>query len=627
MQVSHSDITTPKFYGRAWFQACFQQILDGWYRALEATSPSGAVWESQDGLRYDYFVSQSGKQCDGVTRMLPALAAWAAQPENPDVLVLADQRHINPKELIRNAFVHATDPDHPDFWGYAPAHRSNQRQVESSIVAWSLWLSRDWLLPELTPQQIGNIQAWLASCTAFTDHFNNWSLFTAVNHAARLALAEYGFSGDWDALRRDLIPGDEVALADGWLWDKKYSGIDYYNFWVYSSHHCYLKAMLPEYENPMLDRALARMVQRLADLPFLIDAQGRNVLFGRSLSYRWGWLNGLIAAHAIDHSPLDPGLSRVMLARNLEAWLRDGALNKHGVIGERLSPRGSDGGRSGYINCGHPYWGMQSFLCLAFAPQHPFWSAPPQPLPVDTGEFVEARQGPGFVFQGLQPGGEVRLFNLRNLNHDGNALYEKFVYSTAFPCNALSPGHQTLWDTQFGLRLADGTQLAPSDIAEVDVNDGRELHLIWRFDGATFAVVVHTTLRIDGEWYETEHQIETQGEIPPGALWLEGGFALGLAQDETVECHVDGLQGVAERGDRRAIITQCIRGWDQIHTCSSREPHSFRFGVASPDAAQPNILYGESLHYVLSSPVQGGRAVLAARHAAGLDGTALRART
>src|SRR5690606_4169865 len=98
-------------------------------------------------------------------------------------------------------------------------------------------------------------------------------------------------------------------------------------------------------------------------------------------------------------------------------------------------------------------------------------------------------------------------------------------------------------------------------------------------------------------------------------------------QDETVEHRIDGLQGAAERGDRRAIITQGIQGWDQIHTFSSREPHSFRFGVASPDAAQPNIVYGESLHYVLSSPVQGGHTVLAARHAAGPDGAALRART
>ena len=71
-------------FDRQSFVSQFRRILTGWYRVLLQTSPSGAVWETPHGVRLENFVSKSGKQCDGVTRTLPALAAWCAQPENPE---------------------------------------------------------------------------------------------------------------------------------------------------------------------------------------------------------------------------------------------------------------------------------------------------------------------------------------------------------------------------------------------------------------------------------------------------------------------------------------------------------------------------------------------------------------
>jgi hypothetical protein len=237
-------------FDRHWFHQQFGKIFNGWYGTLKETSASHAVWETVHGIKTRSFLSRSGKQCDGVTRMLPALAAWAAQADNPPDIRLAGGELVNARHQLREIFVNAMNPEHPDFWDLPPELDWNQRQVEASIVAWSLWLSRDWLLAALSPSEIANIQQWLAANTVFTDHFNNWSLFTAVNHAARLALADRGFSGDLEALRRDLIPGEDVVLGDGWLWDARYRGIDYYNFWVWGSHHCYLKAMLPQTATP-----------------------------------------------------------------------------------------------------------------------------------------------------------------------------------------------------------------------------------------------------------------------------------------------------------------------------------------------------------------------------------------
>jgi hypothetical protein len=602
-------------FDRLWFQQRLARILSGWHKALKATSPSGAVWDSPRGIRTENFVSRRGKQCDGVTRMMPALAAWASQMDNTPEITLDSGEKISPRSLLREMFTHAFDPGHPDFWEYAPADRAQQRQVESSIVAWSLWLSRDWLLPLLSPVEIENIQKWLASCTQFSNHYNNWSLFTAVNHAARIALAGRGFSGDIEAVRRDLIPGEEVALGDGWLWDNRYHGIDYYNFWVWGSHHCYLKAMLPQYENPMLERSLRRFSDRLRNLPNMIDSRGQNVLFGRSLAYRWGWLSGAMVAQYSGIDGVEPGLLRRMFAKNLDCWLELGALNEDGVLRERLSPDGSDGARDGYINSGHPYWGMQAFLCLALPDSHAFWSAPLQLLPVEQQDFQIPCQGPGLVFQGFRDTGEVRLFNLRNLNHGGNALYQKFVYSTAFPCNCDSQKHASLMDNQFGLLLPGGVRCTPSDIMEADTFDGRVLRLAWRFKRAEFDAVIQTTLRVEGEFYQSAHEISVTGSVPEGAQWIEGGFPLGHRAAETPQGSTDDGSGWAELpGGERIVFSKNIAGWRELREFPDSGP-----GVLSSIKSAPNIIHGLARHFYLLAPVMAGRQRLVSQHGASLN--------
>jgi hypothetical protein len=588
-------------FDRPFFIDKLRHILTGWHRNLLATSDSCAVWETPSGIKERNFVSKSGKQCDGVTRMLPALAAWACQPENPETLTLHDGVTIRPLQLLRDALVHGTNPDHPDFWQYAPNDINNQRQVESSIVAWSLWLASEQLLPTLSKHEIENLQKWLESCTVCTDLFGNWSMFFATNHAARIALEKYGFHGDFGTVRKNLICGNDADTGDGWLWDVRFSGLDYYNFWVNGSHHFYIQSMLPLYDHDVLITAVERARRRLADLPCMIDAHGNNVLFGRSLAYRFGWLNGLMASFVCGNSPISGGLARTMFGKNLESWFSIGLFNRDGGFHERLSAQGSEGGRDRYINCGHPYWGMQAFVCLALPGSHPFWFEPEKPLPVVREDFLFAHQGPGLVFQGIHKTGEVRLFNFRNLNHHGHPLYEKFFYSTAFPCNAavaknstgdIEKDRRTCWDNQFAIRLADGSHVGPTEVAFVDVADGRRVEVVLRFKpNADCAALVRTVLHIDNAGYRTDHAIKVTGTPPQGAQWIEGGFP---------------------RQPSANASSEIVQGWQKLHG-----PADWRELCPQVDFAQPfNLLHPSADHCLLTAPVQPGQAHLAAKHVA-----------
>src|SRR5579872_2613836 len=178
-------------------------ILDGFLRNARATSSSFAVCDFPDGTILKGSIGKSGKTYDSVTRMMPAVAAW----------VVSGRARPGDLESLRLTFANAFDPDHPDYWLPTDPGHSNQRQVESSLVAWSLWLLRDKLLPLLTSRQRTNIQAWLASCTQYPVRHNNWAWFTAVNQAARLDLAKHWpeFSGDAAWMTEDLKALDALA--------------------------------------------------------------------------------------------------------------------------------------------------------------------------------------------------------------------------------------------------------------------------------------------------------------------------------------------------------------------------------------------------------------------------------
>src|SRR4051812_40255849 len=153
----------------------FRTILDGFVKNAVATSTdrSFAVCDYPGGTKLKSCCTPSGKTYVSVARMLPLLA------EAPDPGL---------RNAAMSVFHHAFDPQHPDFWGYAPPGKATQLSVEAALVAWALWHLRKEELDALTPPQRTNIQKWLASCTQVPERTTNHSWFSAINQAVRLQL-------------------------------------------------------------------------------------------------------------------------------------------------------------------------------------------------------------------------------------------------------------------------------------------------------------------------------------------------------------------------------------------------------------------------------------------------------
>lgn len=581
----------------AFADAVFLPVLEGFLRNAAKTSSSFAVCDFPDGTLMPGSVALSGKTYDSASRMMPALAAWVASGRQPakiqgfaieDVLV----------EMFRNAF----DPAHPDYWRASPAERQHQLQVESSIVAWSVYVAADRVLPRLSAAERTNIQNWLASCTRVPVRNNNWAWFTAVNQAVRIVLGRKWkeFSGDAEWMLEDLKVLDRMAVAgdDGWYTDSLREEVyDYYNFWVFASHFLYWNRVIgkeyPEWSAKFGGR-LRKFLQRA---PYFFGANGSHVLFGRSLIYRWAVLTPLVLAYQQKLWPYSPGLLRGVVRRNLEYLWGIGAFDsERGKLRESLSEAGTREIRESYIDNGHPYWGMQAFALYLIPPADPFWTAHEEPLPVEKGSYRVPFAGPKMLLAGDRDTGEVRWMHSVNGHNepDYRDKYTKFSYSSHFPWCIVQDKSKCIWDGVLVFRDPATGEMAGRGrmITGRLLVDGVERVWTARLGGAT--IRVKSTIRGEGAFEYRRHEVEA----PPGTLLIEGSYALAASGRGPSQSVSD--RGVYLSSEGSAVAMYAVSGYDRAfveRSAGTNIVHS-TVAIASLGAtARPGATILECVHY------------------------------
>lgn len=493
----------------------FRGILSGYARATRSTSSSLAVVEYPQATITKSFLSVSGLSATGVTRMLPALAAWIAGGRDDGSAL----------ELVTQALRHGADPAHPDFWQYAAPSRNDQRQVEASIVAWSYWLLRDKLASALTPAERDHVVAWLSSCLRRPVRMNNWAWFTAVVHAALLSLDQGGSEKDMLA---DLEFLDTLAAGNsGWYNDAPTgASFDFYNAWVFASHFLYWNEIIGARYPEWRDRFAARLRPFLDLAPCFFDARGRHVLYGRSLIYRWAILTPLTLAHRQKLWPHPPGLLRRIVTRNIAWQASIGGLDEtRGKLRETLTPIGAPGVRETYIDGGHPYWGMQAWIFWTYPASDSFWSAPEMPLPVERADFRRALPEAGLLFAGDRRSGQVRLYNARSTRTDPTYRdkYNKFVFTAAHPFTVVhDPARPTPDNTlllRSGAKWASRSEIVSSRVGEnlVSLTYGLALE--------TLKLRVETQIFLTAGSDRRRHTITVESGDPAGFELVEGSHA------------------------------------------------------------------------------------------------------
>ncbi|GAA1981608.1 DUF2264 domain-containing protein [Isoptericola halotolerans] len=327
-----------------------------------------------------------------------------------------------------------TDPASPERWQRLSEHA--QAKVEAASIALILDLTRPWVWDRLDPRVQEQVVDYLAEAVGDDTYPRiNWVWFRLV---VQTFLRGVGGPHSLDEMREDLATHDTFARADGWLADGAERSFDHYNGWALHLYPTLWARMAgaQDLAAPRREHDVAQLDRFLTDALALVGGDGSPLVQGRSLAYRFAaaapfWVGAM--AEVPSHSP---GRLRHAASAVVGHFAERGAPDDDGLLTmgwHHAWPRIAQA----YSGTGSPYWASKGMLGLALPAEHPVWTAPAEPLPVQTGDVLRTVAAPGWIVSGTRADGVVRVVNhgtdhaLPGAEVGDSPLYARLGYSTA----------------------------------------------------------------------------------------------------------------------------------------------------------------------------------------------------
>ncbi|MDG4797092.1 DUF2264 domain-containing protein [Micromonospora sp. WMMD1082] len=327
-----------------------------------------------------------------------------------------------------------TDPTSPERWLRLDEHP--QAKVEAAAIALILDLTRPWIWDRLPSTVQERVVDYLAP--AVGDHTYpriNWVWFRLV---VQTFLRSVDGPHALDEMAEDLATHDGFARADGWLSDGPERAYDHYVGWALHAYPTLWARMTgaADLAEERRERDLAALDRFLRDAVALVGADGSPLIQGRSLVYRFAaaapfWVGAIAGVPSVDLGQLRRAATRVV-----RHFVDRGAPDDRGLLTlgwhgpwPRLA--------QAYSGPGSPYWASKGLLGVALPADHPVWTEPERPLPVEEPDTVRAIRAPGWLVSATRADGIVRVVN-HGTDHategatvGDSPLYARLGYSTA----------------------------------------------------------------------------------------------------------------------------------------------------------------------------------------------------
>ena len=369
-----------------------------------------------------------------------------------------DDRH-NLAEWYASGLAAGVDPRSEERW--PTFDEKLQAVVECASIALALHESRPYLWDRLDDSVRQRTIEWMSQVVGLRLWNNNWVWFQNLIEAF---LRSTG--GPWSAedIALNVAKTDSWYAGDGWYSDGDLGGdhrnFDYYAGWAMQLYPLwYCRVSGADAEDGLRDRYAERLRRYLRDLQHFVAADGSPVFQGRSLTYRFAMVAPFWAGALFDASDLAPGLTRRLTSGVLRHFLgseENGVLDQHGLqtIGwhHRFEPM-----RQRYSGPASPYWSSKGFAGLVLPADHPVWTAPEEPLPIEQRDVAVTIPAAGFVLSGTRADGIVRITNHRS-DH-------------AYPGRRPADGDDPVY-----ARHAYSSHAAP-DYGEIDVRSPLDSHV------------------------------------------------------------------------------------------------------------------------------------------------------
>ncbi|GAA5187395.1 DUF2264 domain-containing protein [Rugosimonospora acidiphila] len=461
-----------------------------------------------------------------------------------------------------------TDAASPERWVRLDEH--GQAKVEAASIALILDLTRPWIWDRLDPGVQERVVEYLSPAVGDSTYpHTNWLWFRLV---VQTFLRSVG--GPWSAreMAEDLAEHDSFRRSGGWLSDGPTRAYDHYGGWALHLYPALWARMsgAADLAAARRDADVRALDAFLRDAVTLVGADGSPLIQGRSLTYRFAaaapfWVGALAGVPSVA-----PGQLRHAAARVVGHFIRHGAPDDRGLltVGWHASwPRLAQS----YSGPASPYWASKGLLGIALPADHPVWTAPPEPLPVETGDVLRAVAAPGWLIAGTRADGIVRVVN-HGTDHadEGRTLADSPLYARLGYSTATSP------------LLDDGGWAAPVDQSVVLVDDA---------GATTHRTGMRTlTVRVDGAPDDVASAPDDVASAPDDGLLGEGGglpekggsdAALGVAGSTTMAHWVTIEPGQRDYGEGRAgrcrpaarlTVFSLVRGAHEVRLVRVGEP-------------------------------------------------------
>jgi hypothetical protein len=483
---------------------------------------------------------------EGLVRPMSLGAPLLAGSVDPVCIDFPDGRQVDLAAWYREQLIEGAR-------SWAPAARAmDQTIVETSLLTICLNVARAQVWDPLPDDAKQGLARWMNEVShQLTVDINNWNMFPVIT---QLGLRQLGQPHDQALVDELLASVEKFYHADGWYADGYYRQFDYY-----VPEAIYLLIIAAVWSGPgtFRDRIFGRAAAFALDYALFFDAEGRNIGYGRSRSYKFS-ASFFFAMCAWAGVPgVEPGLCRVLIARNAGWYLRqplfaaDGRLlGGFGYANERVDEV--------YIGPNSCAWAFQSFLPMALPSTHPFWS---DPEPERLHRVQRYLPAPKYVVTVDGSGRNATLYNGGShhpFDFGGHAQkYGKFAYSSHFGIN-LADGVSASFDHMICLRVPGGEQW--SHRHRFEILPDQDAWLVSRhqpFEGDPDTVIT-TALRVCGPWCVRVHllQLVRAYEVREGGTPVQ---PMPGRDDETPEAE-PGAGWIVLRGENGVAAGWCLQG-------------------------------------------------------------------
>ncbi len=387
-------------------------------------------WGSENGARITlpgasggYGVDVDGLEGFVRTFLLAGFRIAGARGEGVDDLI----------DFYSRGIVAGVDPEGADRWVRPDEH--GQAKVEAASIALILDMTRPWIWDRLDAITRARMIDYLSPIVGDETYpANNWLWFRVV---VETFLRSVG--GPWSQadIDDDLARHDSFLREGGWISDGDERAYDHYVGWALHLYPVLWARMqgAAELANGRTAGDIVRLDAFLQDAIAMVGADGSPLIQGRSLVYRFAAAAPYWAGVIAEVPSVPAGQLRRAASGIVRHFAANGAPNDDGLLdlgwhGEwrRLAQN--------YSGTGSPYWAAKGLLGIALPEDHPVWSAPSVPLPVETADTLRVAVAPAWIISATVDDGIVRVVNHGSDHaHPGDLvgdspLYARLGYST-----------------------------------------------------------------------------------------------------------------------------------------------------------------------------------------------------